>query len=296
MRFSERHGYSRVRAAIQFESMDNDLRVDLWNYSLQISTSLIGEAGHAQQSTFCRDLQATFFKRPIDELGYVPGVQLRLKEWILETSWHRVYDLLEFLVEEVHDLEDSASYEECIERYNQILENNLAAYRFVGGVLAPMDSAVDLAAVEDALADAGALAGVQHHLARALDLLADRQSPDYSNSIKESISAVESLCALITKEKTLGAAIKRLKGNGFAIHPALERAWLSLYGYTSDADGIRHFAVDAPTVDQAQAKYFLVSCSAFVSLLIAEAARVGISLESQCPPPEARTTRPGGGG
>ena len=95
---------------------------------------------------------------------------------------------------------------------------------------------------------------------------------DYENSIKESISAVEAMCCIITgltgAQGTLGKAIKKLKDSGVCIHSAMESAFSSLYGYTSDQDGIRHGGMDFKNAPAEDAKYMLVSCSAFVNYLI----------------------------
>ena len=48
----------------------------------------------------------------------------------------------------------------------------------------------------------------------------------------------------------------------------MERAFLALYGYTSDENGIRHGGIDFTSVPAGDAKYMLVSCSAFVNYLI----------------------------
>lgn len=69
---------------------------------------------------------------------------------------------------------------------------------------------------------------------------------------------------------TLGDALKALERNG-KLHPALKEAFLKLYGYTSDAQGIRHALVDEANLSQADARYFLVVCSAFINLLKAQA-------------------------
>lgn len=94
-------------------------------------------------------------------------------------------------------------------------------------------------------ADTTGVPGAQHHLGQALAHLADRTNPDYANSIKESVSAVESVCRQITSKPkaTLGDGIKALKSAGVTIPPTLEKGWLSLYGDTSDADGVRHAAL-----------------------------------------------------
>jgi hypothetical protein len=70
-------------------------------------------------------------------------------------------------------------------------------------------------------------------------LLSDRELPDYRNSIKESISAVENVVAkTVGVEKgTLGQLIKKLEDE-INLQPTLRTAFSSLYGYTSDEGGI----------------------------------------------------------
>ena len=111
-------------------------------------------------------------------------------------------------------------------------------------------------------------AGVNAHLGRAMELLSDRTNPDYRNSIKESISAVESLAQVITGQPkaTLGDALKVLK-KGERLHPALSDGFSKLYGYTSDEDGVRHAMLEEPTLTVADAKYFLLACTSFINYL-----------------------------
>jgi len=105
-----------------------------------------------------------------------------------------------------------------------------------------------------------------------LDMLADRFSPDYRNSIKESISAVESVAQIITDDSfaTLGSALKVIERKG-TMHPALKASLSSLYGYTSDADGIRHAMLKASSLCFIDVKFMLVACSAFINYLIKKA-------------------------
>ena len=52
------------------------------------------------------------------------------------------------------------------------------------------------------------------------------------------------------------------------IHPVLEAAFEKLYGYTSDASGIRHAGqIDGPEATFDEAKFMLVACSGFVNYL-----------------------------
>jgi hypothetical protein len=65
---------------------------------------------------------------------------------------------------------------------------------------------------------------------------------------------------------TLGDALKIIEKGG-KLRPALKEAFLKLYGYTSDADGIRHAMLEEPDLAASDARYFLVSCSSFVNYL-----------------------------
>ena len=50
--------------------------------------------------------------------------------------------------------------------------------------------------------------------------------------------------------------------------PSPKGAFDKLYGYTSDADGIRHALLEEDKVTFEQAKFMLVVCSAFTNYVI----------------------------
>ncbi len=106
---------------------------------------------------------------------------------------------------------------------------------------------------------------VSRHYSKAIEQL--YSSRDFDNSIKESISSVEAMCQILTKKNkaTLGDTLNLLKGK---IHPAMASAFVKLYGYTSDANGIRHAnGLGEGDSTFEEAKYMLISCSAFVNYL-----------------------------
>ena len=119
------------------------------------------------------------------------------------------------------------------------------------------------------------------HLQSALDLFSDRESPDYRNSIKEFISAIETICKLITntEKASLSQAIKVIT-NKIELHSDLQEAFYKLYGYTSGAEGIRHSLTEKPDLDFEDAKFMLVTCSAFVNYLKVKAVKAEIRLET----------------
>ncbi len=144
----------------------------------------------------------------------------------------------------------------------------MSGYRIIDSQVMPITDEREIEAVEEATSGTGGWATCSDHISKSASLLFDRQNPDYSNAVKEAITAVESACCIVTKKKsaTLGQALKIIE-QMHPLHPALKQAFTKLYGYTSDADGIRHGGIDTAEVTFEEAKYMLVSCSAFVNYL-----------------------------
>jgi hypothetical protein len=202
-----------------------------------------------------------------------------VKNEVLKAEWVDALDLIEAIVGYVKRFESmhaAGLLPAFVNGYNETFESYLVGFRFINRKLVPIDSQTELDSINAALDDTKQFKGARHHLDQAATLLSNRKDPDYPNSIKESISAVESVCVAVTNEHTLGDALKKLKGAGVTIHSALEGAWSKMYGWTSDADGIRHGSIETPDADQALAKYMLVTCSAFVSLVIESGRKAGL--------------------
>jgi len=64
------------------------------------------------------------------------------------------------------------------------------------------------------------------------------------------------------------------------LHPALRKAFSNPYEHTSSAEGTRHALLDEPTLTFDDAKFMLVSCSAFIKCLVSKASKAGIILMS----------------
>lgn len=266
MRFSERHGHREVREALQVEWMDARLRNGIWDCVFMVLKSLNERSERAVQQHIWRN----FFGYPIDTVpAYSNSRMDRLRDHFFKYEWYEVYDLVEFFSEALADV--PTARDKFAEYVNATLKSRGAGYRLIGDTIVPVTDENSLESIQSALTSAPS-SGARSHLSKALALLGNRQDPDYANSIKESISAVESICSqIVGKENaTLGEALKRLEAAGVSLHPALREGWNKLYGYTSDADGIRHASLDESSVDADDALYFLVTCSAFVNLLVSK--------------------------
>jgi hypothetical protein len=273
MKFSQRIGKQPVDTSLQTEGMSDALRNSLWNvldlcvWQLQgfLSCSYDGIARPCNIGDFSQVLWLNFFKKPIDTRPTHPDELLaEIRDFFFGCGWYEVYDFLEFVLK--LDLADQLSA-----ALNKVLERELAGFRYVSEAFVPVTDEQEIESIEQAL-NSGPFAGVAAHLRSALDHLGRKPDPDYRNSIKESISAVESMAKELTSnpKASLGDALSVLESKEM-LHPALKRSLSALYGYTSDEEGIRHGMLEVPSISAADAKFMLVACSAFINYLKAKA-------------------------
>lgn len=281
MRFSERIGKKKGKCHIQVDSMDADLTNGLWNVLYivvfeEIYTTYDGYILSDDWKGFFKVIWFDFYKMPVDEIVYRKNnLERKVREWFFSANCWDVYDFIEYIAQLGGPLDVERFKTFC----NEVLEKELSAYRFVGDKLTPVTDKVEIAEIEEAIEKAAKhkFKGVRTHLESALAKLSDRKEPDYRNSIKESISAVESACIIVSKDPkaTLGKALKVIE-DAVGLHPALKSGFSSIYGYTSAEGGIRHAMIDDNPCDFDDAKYMLVSCSAFVNYLIMKANKAGL--------------------
>jgi hypothetical protein len=278
--FSERKNLKEIRTEIQIESIDEALRNQLWNL-LQISYWNTRSGDWIEESKFLNQLFIriwhNYYKKPIDTIPQRWDVLYNAtRTHFFRCDWNEVYDFLEVIVNYYEDDEGDARNQRFEKACNHVLETELSAYRFVKGKITEITSREEISAITEAVESPFKI--VNAHLENALRLLSDRKTPDYRNSIKESISAVEAICRIITKDEkaTLGKALDMLEPK-VKLHGALKKAFDSLYGYTSSAEGIRHSMLEEKVgLEFEDAKFMLVSCSAFVNYLVAKVSRLGI--------------------
>ena len=275
MLFSQRYGYRPIKEIIQIENIDQDLRNGLWD-------ALKKSYWDLYESNDSRDLQVLieriwhkYFKWPIDTIpNQWANTYRTLRNYFFECEWYEVYDFIEFMPSN-YDFSfscygsRSTINEKFKELCNKILERENSVYRFVGDYITIIPSNEEIEAIETALEQSYNYWPVTIHLNSAVKLLSDKKKPDYRNSIKESISAVESLCKIVTNDSsaTLGKVLKKIEQK-YGLHPSLKAAFEKLYGYTNDSDGIRHALLEEPNLKYEDAKYMLVTCSAFINYLI----------------------------
>jgi len=277
MSFSERYGYKSIKNIMQIESMDSALRNSLWNTlykKIQIFFDDLYD-----------DLICNFFKEalPVTDHSFdsfesvkVPKLE-RLKSKFNKLEWFEVYDFIEFLFNSQffgrNESHIKRHQKELRNEINYYLERENSAYRLVDNLIVRITETYEIDAIEQAInIKIKKFENIKTHLLSALKKMSDKKSPDYRNSIKESISAVETCCRLLTNESTLGKAIDMLEKKGITINNQLKQGFEKLYAYTNSKDsGIRHAIIENSNIpDYEDAKYMLVSCSAFINYLISK--------------------------
>jgi len=274
--YSQRIGLTPEQKPIQTTEMDQDLRNSIWNI---LHTFYLSDA-HSQfvpeeVKNLLRSMRIHFFKERIDEIFSFSMEAERVKRFVLESEWHRVYDYVQAVPMYFEPQYGQEGLNDKVRSiFNNMFETESAPCRFVGEELVNITDQTEVDEVEKAMVYQDKYALVSVHFKKAVRLLADKQKPDFSNSVKESITAVEATCQALTgnPKAVLDDALKLLaKKND--LHPALKDAFVKLYGYAGDADGIRHALSVDSNLGYDDAKFMLVSCSAFSNYLICKIAK-----------------------
>lgn len=287
-RFSDRIGVSRNSKTIQIDWMSNELKNSIWNLFL----NLYDQDDKNYWVRVAKHIAEFFRKVPIDDLPYQDyDCRNWVKKYFYSLKWYEVYDLTEFIVHNhvamtrewlnyiggyhYHRVEQS----DLIAEVNLLLERELSGYRFISDFLTPISDKMEVDEIETAVNQSieKGLLGTHEHIRTALQLLGKKPTPDYRNAIKESVSAIESIAKQISGSESRGleGALAEVSKH-IEMHGALKSGFIKLYGYSSDEDGIRHAILDQPNIGFAEAKYMIVSCSAFVNFLISKADAAGL--------------------
>lgn len=271
--FSERYGYVKPSDVIIREQITPEISNTICNCYEFLKTDLL-YCGH----NIYRGIKLHIWTNFLDEkmTDYYDGNNI-IEEYMDadEIDWYYKLDLIEFSIKYIAKLVQKGEITNqkvlfsFVNRLNKEFQRLNFAYRVVDYKIVEITSKEEIIAIESALVQSKD--NVKSHLNKALELYALKPEGDYSNSIKESISAVEAYCREKTGENTLGDALKKLEKVGIIIPNILKVAFDKLYAYTNQpTTGIRHALMDiegtyVPKAEEAL--FMLVSCSAFINYL-----------------------------
>ena len=271
--FSQAQGYEPIPGPLALEKISEEARTKLWNllYTHVLTQTEPMPPGVPRiigppWAEILLTLHIDFRGRPFDEFISTLGSTLgrfveEYKERFLTTEpFNRIFDILQMVMRHrkcpppfINDI--AAAFEDC--RLAYVVDQRIPV------TILPAATPEEGAAIRNALEDvrAAGLQGAESHLRESGRLI---NAGDWAGSVRESIHAVESVARRIAPEaQTLGSALKKMGG----LHPALKNAFSSLYGYTSDEQGIRHALLDETEspAQQDEAVFMLGACASFVS-------------------------------
>ena len=289
--FSERIGKPTCAVTIQLDEFDDRTRTFISNLLFdflqvtfqnaeQFRKQPYGNIPTPLSSDFCKDLgQDVFSFRNHLQGGYVYNwvdfYTSNIENVLDNAPYNEILDLLEYICNWLFAKTNSCS-EHFQRNFNTLFQQEYVGYRFISKRIVPITDELEIREIEQACKTP--FDGARTQLQKALGFLSDRENPDYKNCVKESISAVESVCKVISgnEKATLKDALNGLIANGMNIHGSLKSAILALYGYASDEGGIRHAERETEsTVTFEEAKFMMVTCSAIVNYLVAEYGKHG---------------------
>ena len=271
--FSQTYGYEEVPAPLKLEELSTEARTSIWNlFYLSLDKSsvsgVMGERwiGDPWRQVF-QTVHVSLDRLPIDDLDMrFETFRASLRRRIATQPFHRVFDLLEFVVR----------HRQCPHWFVRAMEGVFEDCRLAYALdLGPPPTIIPAVTPEEGAAVVESLRGLQQaglggsasHLRNASSCI---NKGDWAGSVRESIHAVESVAGRLDPDgdRTLGSALNVIERRG-ALHPALKKAFVKLYGYSSNEQGIRHALIDKPeaTVGKDEAVFMLGACASFASYL-----------------------------
>ena len=283
--FSQRHGYGPLPEPMRLEELSHDLRREVWNITRQFLKSIsIDREGYYFSSSVARFMEHVLgrvLKKPEDEINTDYGpVHNAFKKMLLAYDFNVVLDLIETVINEGTRINIHSHCSTFANNIRGVFESQTAAYRlFLVDIdelhslfqFFPQSSEEQGKATQQAIKTIhdGGMKGAATHLRDAAKKIRDR---DFADSVTDSIHAVESVARMIDPKasKDLGPALSSLTNAGVIKHPALQKAFAKLYGYTSDEQGIRHALLekDSPDVDIDEAVFMFGACASFAAYLV----------------------------
>lgn len=271
--FGERNGYVKVEDVIVRETVTRRFLNGIVNIYFDLENKIRDNHRAPYYYLFTsmdEYIYKEYFKRNMRSYEWGKNSTIYYFLEFEEPKWYELFGFLEcscyYL--RTHDASGYADY--MIDEINQLFERENYAYRMnkKTGDIIEVTSDCEIESINEALSHP--VDSIRIHLETAMKLLSAAQKfPDYRNSVKESISAVEVYCRTVAHCSTLGEALKKLENNGVVINATMKEGFDKLYGYTNDKrTGIRHALMEGtnvPTSDEAI--YMLVVCSAFINYL-----------------------------
>ncbi|WOK08211.1 hypothetical protein RT717_06125 [Imperialibacter roseus] len=280
--FDKRNGFEPTNMPFQIDNIDWQLRIDLWNAFFVIIYKQIDSVEPYKTGPYIKFHQliwARYLRKPLDDFPEEDeDFKLIIRKYIENQKWFKVYSFFEFVLRNASE-DNTYDIESLKDLINEALRENNSGYSLLETNFIPIINENELEELINLKKSTNnsRLKLIENHLDASIEMISKKPKPDCRNSIKESISMVEAVSRMIEPStQTLGKALSKLEQNQ-KISPELKAGFEKLYAFTNGKNGIRHALMDDESIEIEDARFFLISCSAFTNYLIQKASRSGIT-------------------
>ena len=295
--FSQANSYEEIPGPLKLEELPKEARTQIWNVFYESLDQSVDRdlMGYPYLINPWRDIMSAvhsdYFGLPLDKWGvhlhqiasrfrqvrftgtprggegqYLSQIASALHDHIETQPFYKVFDLILFI------MRHSECPSNVIGKMMEVFSRFKLAYIIDDS---PPPTIIPAATREEGdalleslqtLREAG-LNGGAAHLRNASEYI---NKGDWAGSIRESIHAVESVAQKIAPgANTLKSTLDNFEKKHRKLHSALKGAFVKLYGYTSDEQGIRHALLDETEADVGmdEAVFMLGACASFASYL-----------------------------
>jgi hypothetical protein len=267
--FSYRKNIKKFKDIIHVDTIPDFARNHIWDILYKFIFKQIKDPGsnmynlgskhflieNQKYSTLLEKIWTRIYNRSLDTIPNEYETYFNIvRNYFYGARWNDVYDFIEFVLYYYNN-------KELIQELNEVFMEDNLGYRIIDKRVTDIINPPEIDSINESLNSS--YETVQLHFHSAIDLLYG-DKPDYRNSIKESISAVEAIAniKMNVKNEALSKLLKKMP-----LHNALKDGLAKIYAYTSDGDGIRHALMSEETLTHTDAKYLLVVCSGFVNYI-----------------------------
>ncbi|MDR2251699.1 MAG: hypothetical protein LBD98_02555, partial [Endomicrobium sp.] len=205
LNFSQRNGLQKINEVLQVNSMSDELRTALFNFcyrDYKDNSSPISYFGISREI-----LYSDFFKIPLTDIPHDCYYEKQqFKKFFFGCEWNKIYDFFEFCFSKIYP----NGIEDFTAKLNSCLEKENSGYRMLNGCVVSITDKLEIEEIKKSF-NLGK-DEIKKHLDKSIEFLRTRdgKEPDFRNSIKESISAVEYVVRDITGASTLGDGLNKL--------------------------------------------------------------------------------------
>jgi hypothetical protein len=248
---------SDTKVATTIDPMSQNLRSQLWKV-LEAYLFINSQAWPLDKKQQLINRIVNEFFENVIELSTATGepdpnsFREWFEDWIYTAETDKVFDCIEFMIQAM-DIPGMGKQATFINECNKALENDNSAFRIINKKVVRVIMGADLEEIEQAFKGSTPMEPVNRHFSKALELLAERKSPNYRYSILEAIAAVDSLMLQFPSQRVNGEVLLPITANPNSL---VSIKYALIEG-------------DMPVSFQ-KARYWLLSCAAIINHLRAK--------------------------